>query len=214
MASLNTVPVDDHRSPLPSAGRDATQKGIEKKLTTSDLLDSINSKIPPPDTVLEELKILRAIHKQLRSESTKIQFLWNAFLQIMGIVFVIIFGVFSVMAYKIGQRANTQASEANQLALLSLCFGSNSSIAEALCGDVFQRAAQTVPVLVTQVMGPVPVVPENSSSTPSPGSGLGESDKIAVGVGVCAVLSIVLGVLVGIWKQKFENETPTSTSRA
>lgn len=71
-----------------------------------------------------------------------------------------------------------------------------------------------MPVLVTQVMGPVPVVPGNSFSTPSPGSDLGESDKIAVGVGVCTVLSIVLGVLAGIWKQKFENETPTSTSPA
>jgi hypothetical protein len=116
---------------LPSAGRDAAQEGIEKSstpasLTTSDLLDSINSKIPPPDTVLEELEILRAIHKQLRSESTKIQFLWNAFLQIMGIVFVIVFGIFSGLAYKIGEKANTQASEANQLALLSLCFTSNS----------------------------------------------------------------------------------------
>jgi hypothetical protein len=131
MSSLNTVSVDGLRSPLPSAGRDAMQEGTEKNSTptslkTSDLLDSINSKIPPPETVLEELAILRAIHKQLRSESTKVQFLWNAFLQITGIVFVIVFGVFSVMAYKIGERANTQASEANQLALLSLCFGSNS----------------------------------------------------------------------------------------
>jgi hypothetical protein len=44
----------------------------------------------------------------------------------MGIVFVIVFGVFSVMAYKIGEKANAQASEANQLSLLSLCFGINS----------------------------------------------------------------------------------------
>jgi hypothetical protein len=131
MSSLNAVSVEYLRSPLPSAGRDAMQEDTEKNstpksLTTSDLLDSINSKIPPPETVLEELAILRAIHKQLRSESTKVQFLWNAFLQITGIVFVIVFGVFSVMAYKIGEKANTQASEANQLALLSLCFGSNS----------------------------------------------------------------------------------------
>jgi hypothetical protein len=93
MASLNTVSGYYLNSPLPSTGRDATQEGIEKtstpaSLTTSDLLDSINSKIPPPDTVLEELRILRAIHKQLRSESTKVQFVWDALLQIMGIVSV------------------------------------------------------------------------------------------------------------------------------
>jgi hypothetical protein len=133
MVATNST-LNDLHSSTPSAREDAEQDIPEKSPSNTDstpptkpnLLESINSKILPPEIVLEELALLRGIHKQLRSESTKAQFLWNAFLQIMGIVFVIIFGVFSVMAYKIGERANTQASEANQLALLSLCFTSNS----------------------------------------------------------------------------------------
>jgi hypothetical protein len=66
-------------------------------------------------------------------------------------------------------------------------------------------------------MGPVPVVPGNSSSTRTPGSELGISDKIGVGVGVVGLLFAGVGITLAMkqmWKQKFGDEKPTSTSRA
>lgn len=74
-----------------------------------------------------------------------------------------------------------------------------------------------MPVLVTQVMGPVPVVPGNSSSTRTPGLGFGMSGKITVGTGVFGLLFAGVGIAVAMkrmWKQKFGDETPTSNSRS
>jgi hypothetical protein len=65
-------------------------------------------------------------------------------------------------------------------------------------------------------MGPVPVVPGNSSSTHTPGWELGISDKIGVGVGVFGLLFAGVGIALAMsqmWKQKFGDETPASTSR-
>jgi hypothetical protein len=94
--------------------------------TAIELLKSSDSKITPPEVYLKELALLQKIHKQLQSESTKTQFIWNAFLQVFGLVFVVIFGAFSIIAFKIGEQANIQSSQANQLALLSFCFTTNS----------------------------------------------------------------------------------------
>jgi uncharacterized membrane protein YagU involved in acid resistance len=112
-ASPSLAGGDLHSSP-PSAQENASQEGGTKESspeatsstspTKIDPLESINSKISPPEIALEELALLRGIHKQLRAEATKTQFLWNTFLQIMGIIFVIIFGAFSVISYKLGKR--------------------------------------------------------------------------------------------------------------
>jgi hypothetical protein len=60
-----------------------------------------------PEIVLEELVMLLAIHKQLRGESTRAQSLRIAFLQIMSIVFAVIFGIFTVRAFRIRAGAST-----------------------------------------------------------------------------------------------------------
>jgi len=91
-----------------------------------NLLKSIDSKLTPPEVHLKELALLQKIQKQLQSESTKTQFVWNAFLQTAGIIFAVIFGAFAIVAFKIGEQANIQSNQANQLALLSFCYGSNS----------------------------------------------------------------------------------------
>ena len=94
--------------------------------TIAALLKSIDSKLTPQEVSLKELALLEKIQKQLQSESTKTQFVWNAFLQIAGITFAVIFGAFAIIAFKIGEQANIQSSQANQLALLSFCYASNS----------------------------------------------------------------------------------------
>jgi hypothetical protein len=91
-----------------------------------ELLKSINNKLPPIGNTLMELQLLEGIQKQLCSGQSKPDFLWNCFLQILGVAFVIIFGVFSALAYISAQTANSQSMDANQIALLSLCLGSNS----------------------------------------------------------------------------------------
>ena len=101
--------------------------------TTIELLKSIDSKITPQEIHLKELALLQKIQKQLQSESTKTQFIWNAFLQVFGLVFVVIFGAFSIIAFRIGEQANIQSIQANQLALLSFCFTSNSVRLSRLC---------------------------------------------------------------------------------
>jgi hypothetical protein len=72
-----------------------------------------------------------------------------------------------------------------------------------------------VPVLVTQVMGPVLVVPGNSSFTRTSGSGLKLSGKIGGGVvGVLFAGAGIVFAMIQMWKQKFGDEKPTSTSHA
>jgi hypothetical protein len=91
-----------------------------------ELLKSINDKLPPIGNTLTELRLLEDIQKQLCSGQSKSDFLWSCFLQILGVAFVILFRVFSALAYISAQTANSQSMDANQIALLSLCIGSNS----------------------------------------------------------------------------------------
>lgn len=112
---------------------ESDELSIPPTVTQETLLNAINSKILPPERVLDELLFIRRIHDLLSlSESTKTQFLWNAFLQVMGIIFVIVFGVFSVLAYSTNERANKLTADANQLALLSLCIN-NNSVGPSVC---------------------------------------------------------------------------------
>lgn len=67
----------------------------------------------------------------------KFQFILNAILQTLALIIGLLFGIFSVLAYKLGETANEQslvantyadaankeAHTANQLALLSFCLG-------------------------------------------------------------------------------------------
>lgn len=70
------------------------------------------------------LLILEEIHKLNESqtyEPIKSQFLWTSLSQFLGIVCAIVFGVFSVLAWKDGNKANESALIANQVALISFC---------------------------------------------------------------------------------------------
>lgn len=99
-----------------------------------ELLRSINDKLPPVGDTLTELQLLEDIQKQLCSGKSKSDFLWSCFLQILGVAFVILFGVFSALANISAQIANSQSQDANQIALLALCISSNSvSIKYAPC---------------------------------------------------------------------------------
>jgi hypothetical protein len=69
--------------------------------------------------------LLEAIHRRLESEATKTQFFWNAFLQLVGLAFAVVFGAFAVLAWNTGKQANNQSNDANLLALVSLCLTSN-----------------------------------------------------------------------------------------
>ncbi|KAE9374103.1 hypothetical protein N431DRAFT_532808 [Stipitochalara longipes BDJ] len=213
-ASQEVKPGPENTS-SPSTSRDDTsQIDVDNSLedaslnlpTATDLLKSIDSKITPPEVHRKELTLLQNIHKQLQSESTKIQFLWNAFLQITGIIFVVIFGAFSIIAYRIGEQANKQSNQANQLALLSFCFASNSSTVEGLCGDVLQRATQTLPPLVTLVMGPAPSLIGNSTTLPEY-SLKSTQNIIALSIGIVSVLVAMVSVgtaMKKMWDEKFE----------
>ena len=55
------------------------------------------------------------------STTSKVEFIWGSVLQLVGLIFVVVFGVFAALAYIAAGVANTQASEANQLSLLTFC---------------------------------------------------------------------------------------------
>jgi hypothetical protein len=83
---------------------------------------------------------------------------------------------------------------------------------EGLCGDVFQGATQTVPSLVTLVMGPTPVLPGNVTGVPT-SSSLDIENDIAIGVGIPIALVAMVGFWISyrtMWKERFKDVTPTS----
>lgn len=99
-----------------------------------ELLKSINDKLPPVDLALAEVRLLESIQKQLSSSKDEVEdkarrrldFLWNVFLQILGVAFVVLFGSFSALAYISAQVANFQSINSNQISLLSLCLANSS----------------------------------------------------------------------------------------
>lgn len=96
---------------------------------SEDILRQIYEKLPYPNDITkesnEQTELLRALVIQSTSDDSKIEFIWNAVLQSVAIIFGVVFGTFSVLAYLVGETANKQSVEANQLSLLSLCL-SNS----------------------------------------------------------------------------------------
>jgi hypothetical protein len=90
------------------------------------LLQTICDNLPSVQIAEKELKMLQSIERQILSESSKTQFLWNVLLQFTGIIFVILFGVFAVLSYIMGRSTDRKSLEANQLAFLTLCLSSNS----------------------------------------------------------------------------------------
>lgn len=85
-------------------------------------------------SILEELREIREAQKY---EPIKPQFLWTFVLQLFGVAFAIVFGVFAVFGWKSGNHANdltTTANDdannnallANKIALISLCLTEQS----------------------------------------------------------------------------------------
>jgi hypothetical protein len=73
----------------------------------------------------QQVKLLEAIHSQLASQSTPLQFIWNAVLQTLVVSIAFLFGMFSIFAWHGQVKANGISSQANQIALVSLCLSNN-----------------------------------------------------------------------------------------
>ncbi|RAL66663.1 hypothetical protein DID88_006348 [Monilinia fructigena] len=63
----------------------------------------------------EQTEILRALLVQSTSNDSKFEFVWNAALQSIAIIFAVVFGTFSVLAYLVGETANKQSTEAKSI---------------------------------------------------------------------------------------------------
>lgn len=82
-----------------------------------------------PDELLNtkrQTELLTIICRELTRPPNKTEFICYAILQLIALVIGVLFGVFSILAYKDAQTANKQSLAANQIALLSLCLSSNS----------------------------------------------------------------------------------------
>lgn len=95
------------------------------------LLREISSKLGTiAETSIHELRLLHSLSDRISLlEASKVEFIWNAVLQTIGIIFVIIFGVFAVLAYNANEIANRQSFESNQLSLLGYCNQAQVSLA-------------------------------------------------------------------------------------
>jgi hypothetical protein len=87
------------------------------------LLREISSRLSTiAETSIHELRLLHSVSDRISLlEDSNVEFVWNAVLQTIGIIFVIIFGVFAVLAYNASEISNRQSFEANQLSLLAFC---------------------------------------------------------------------------------------------
>ena len=73
----------------------------------------------------QQVMLLEAIHRQLAAQSTPLQFIWNAVLQTLVVGIAFLFGLFSIFAWHGQVGANIIATQANQIALISLCLSNN-----------------------------------------------------------------------------------------
>ena len=80
--------------------------------------------------------------------------------------------------------------------------GNKQSTVEGLCSDVFQRATQALPPLVTFVMGPAP--PSSANSTTSPTSSeLSKVEKFGMIIIPIIGFSCSLVMMTRMWRQRF-----------
>jgi hypothetical protein len=98
---------------VPPTPEEELLKAIRDKLPSSEILSRLSR---------DQVEILNVIAQSVKHlEDTKIEFVWNSALQLAGLLFVVIFGVFAALAYDAAAVANKQSSEANQLSLLTFC---------------------------------------------------------------------------------------------
>ena len=109
-ASNNARLLFDH--PVPILPEELS-KAILDQLKSMELLSELSK---------GQLIELSRIAKYVEISSTsKVEFIWSSVLQLAGLLFVVVFGVFAALAYNAANIANKQSFEANQLSLLTFC---------------------------------------------------------------------------------------------
>jgi hypothetical protein len=73
----------------------------------------------------QQVRLLQAIHALLASQSTPLQFIWNAALQTVVVIIAFLFGMFSIFSWHGRYKANKMTTQANQISLLSICLSNN-----------------------------------------------------------------------------------------
>ncbi|KAG0647979.1 hypothetical protein D0Z07_5688 [Hyphodiscus hymeniophilus] len=123
------------------------------------------------ETSKHELRLMHSVVERISLlEDSKVEFIWTAILQTIGLIFVIIFGVFAVLAYNASEISNKRSAEANQLSLLAYCDQAPYAV-EDVCFAIQQQAVVPLTSLATAVMGPsINLTPTTSPTTPSPSS--------------------------------------------
>jgi len=92
--------------------------------------EPLRSLSPSPPTSCthntEQVLLLQAIHDQLASQNTPLQFIGNAVLQTVFVTIAFLFGLYSIFSWHASITANVSAQQANQIALISLCLFNNN----------------------------------------------------------------------------------------
>ncbi|KAI9639983.1 hypothetical protein NHQ30_011652 [Ciborinia camelliae] len=136
-----------------------------------DILRQIYEKLPHPHDITkessEQTELLRALLIQSTTNDSKFEFIWNAVLQSIAIIFAVVFGTFSVLAYLVGETANKQSIEANQLSLLSLCLSNSDPNAKNACAGLYQQPSEPLASLASAVFG---TALPSATTTPTPTS--------------------------------------------
>ncbi|QSZ32591.1 hypothetical protein DSL72_002170 [Monilinia vaccinii-corymbosi] len=140
--------------------------------TPEDILRQIYEKLPHPNDATketsEQTELLQALLTQATSNDSKFEFVWNAVLQSIAIIFAVVFGTFSVLAYLVGETANKQSTEANQLSLLSLCLSNSDPNVKSACAGLYQQPAEPLASLASAVFGTeLPTAKPTSTPTPT-----------------------------------------------
>ncbi|KAA8564264.1 hypothetical protein EYC84_011208 [Monilinia fructicola] len=143
-----------------------------------DILRQICEKLPHPNEITketsEQTEVLREILTQSTSNDSKFEFVWNAVLQSIAIIFAVVFGTFSVLAYLVGETANKKSTEANQLSFLSLCLSNSDPNANSACAGLYQQPSEPLESLASAVFG-TQLPTATATPTPTTTAGLNPS---------------------------------------
>jgi hypothetical protein len=98
----------------------------DQPLSQEDFLKAIYDRVPSGKRLLSLMEQLLEVQKLMADrarhlEETKLEFVWSSVLQLVGLLFVVIFGVFGALALNAADIANKQSAEANQMAILTFC---------------------------------------------------------------------------------------------
>ena len=186
VSTLQTMSIDDGDS------------SSEKPVSQEDLLRAIHDKLPSAEMLSSltqhQLEVLNTIANRLKHlEETKVEFLWSSVLQLAGLLFVVIFGVFAALAYDAAEVANKQSAEANQMSFLTFCMPSmfpiscqniqgeakiTKDISGELCVAVSQQGPGSLTSLATAVLGPTVTLSMTLTSSSPPTATTGSSPPV------------------------------------